>query len=142
MKRKLKSLCLLLMTSVLLFSCDNTDDILVRKGGQWNITSLNERTFRDGELLTDTDSTTNLGSVLFQEDGSGNYLDANGNPLGSSFTWTYEDFALTITQDGESLVTTVLESSRKDQRWVTIVEEDLLGFIYRTETTTVLELFD
>ena len=122
--------------------CDKTEDYLVRNDGLWNMTSINERIYQDGELLSDEDSTTGLGSVLFNENGTGSYRDAGGNQVGSEFTWAYKDFGLDITQDGESIITTVLESSRKAQRWVTVIEEDLLGYIYRTETTTQLELAD
>ena len=130
----------LLIGSTFFLGCDRTEDLLVRKDGTWNIISLNERTFRDSELLTDVDSTDNLGSVIFNADGSGRNLDATGGQIGDPFSWTYNDFALTITQGGESLVTTVLESTKKAQRWVKITEEDLLGYTYRTEVTTLLEL--
>ncbi len=138
-----KYLILSALITILAFpfsGCTDTEDYLVRKDGVWNVISVNERTYRDGELLTDVDSTEGLGSVVFNEDGTGANLDANGNQIGDEFAWSYSDFGLTITQDGEDLVTTVLESSKKAQRWVTVIEEDLLGFIYRTETTTLLEL--
>lgn len=132
-------------TLILLFlvsGCDKTENFLTRKDGRWIETSINERTYRDGELMTDVDSTTNLGMIVFNEDGTGFYEDASGTQIGSSFSWAYDDFGLDITQDGESVITTVLESSKKAQKWVTVVEEDLLGYIYRTETTTNLELVD
>ena len=140
MNKYVGTIIVLLIGVTFFQGCDRTEDILVRKDGTWNITSINERTFRDSELLTDVDSTDNLGSVVFNADGSGLYQDASGGQIGDPFSWTYNDFALTITQSGESLVTTVLESTKKAQRWVKITEEDLLGYTFRAEVTTVLEL--
>ena len=49
---------------------------------------------------------------------------------------------LDLIQDGESTLINVVESSRSSQQWVTIIEENLLGAVYRTETTEILDLVE
>lgn len=88
--------------------------------------SENIREFSDGELLSDTTYTTTR-YVIFDPVGSGRFEDENNNQVGSEFVWNYQDDGLDITQDGESTLITVVESSKKAQRWITVFEEDYLG---------------
>lgn len=138
MEKRILPLLLLLMTAVLFSACDRTENFLTRQDGRWEMTSENIRESSDGVLLSDTTYETTR-FVIFDQVGSGRYEDANGNQIGTDFVWNYQDDGLEFTQDGESIITTVVESSRKAQRWITVVEENLLGSTYRTEATHELK---
>lgn len=108
--------------AIILTSCGGAENVLPRKDGTWVVSTQIVREYIANTLDT-TYTETNVGTAVFNKDGSGTWSDADTT---YATTWSADDKAETVTwcQDyaGTTFCVTydVLESSGKQQKWSTM----------------------
>lgn len=92
---------LLLSTLSILTGCKKDDEAKIEEWivGTWNMDRYVQETYSDGELQGESES-TDLGEIVFREDGTG--TDRGGNFIGSDFTWTNTDETLELQENGST----------------------------------------
>jgi len=104
MKKVTTSVAILLLAILTIFtSCSKDDETKIENWivGTWNMDKYVQKTYSDGELQGESES-TNLGKIVFREDGTG--TDIGGNFIGSDFTWTNTDEILELKENGSTTI--------------------------------------
>jgi len=139
--KNVKVLALLLITAFAMTACNNTEKILAKKDGKWAVKSQSDKYYTDGVLDSEEVTTTGLGFVVFESDGTGEFQTDAGATDGT-FNWSYSDDKVTLTEGGLGLVYDVLESSKDEQKWSTSIEIEFAGTVSRTDSELMLERAD
>lgn len=91
----------------------NKDEVKIENWivGTWNLDKYVQKTYSDGNLQGESES-TDLGEIVFREDGTG--MDKGGNFIGSSFTWTNTNEELELTENGSTTVYDIEDYSSQE----------------------------
>ncbi len=116
---KVLKICFALLLTTTLFTACFKDDpafALVQHQGTWEMTRQKTKTYVDGQLVS-TEELTNLGTMSFDDDGSGKTKLNSGEE--ESFTWNYDrpDKEISITADFIKTIYNVNDSDRNTQMW-------------------------
>lgn len=109
--KNVKNLFILLLAAFTIAACTNLEKILVFPKGTWNVDQRTKTVFIAGILSPlQTDSTTNDGTITFDKEKTGFYVEDDGDT--GAFTWSYDKDTevLTWVEDGDSLFYDVVES--------------------------------
>ena len=128
MKSIFSILFVVLAVGLGLSGCGNdVDNFLYRQDGRWETTVYSRATFEDG-VMTDEIDVFAYPFTVFNQDGSGERQDGNGDAIVDlQLSWSFDEDANTVTitetivdssTDPVTLTWEVLESERDRQRWV------------------------
>ena len=114
MKSKLSLFTLIVFSILMITSCTKLEKVLAKKDGKWNVTRTLTRSTVGGIPVYDSTSTNPNMSYTFNDDGTG--LISSGISSSTSFTWTSDNKAETITIviSGITTIWQVTDESRKE----------------------------
>ena len=139
--KKITLVAVMIMLLTTFYSCGNTEKILVRKDGNWNIDEYTTTTDFGG--VNDTEVHENYGTCTFKDDGTGTIQYSDGSP-DDSFTWSVNEDIVTVTfaAIGEAIDFDVIESTRTSQHWKGSYTIDVLGVPVTTQIDFSLSFMD
>lgn len=134
---------LFLVAAAMVTGCANTEKIITKKDGRWQITTSTFETYDNG-VLDESGDWESPQFVTFNSDGTATYEDPNDSSFADyTVTWSYDgdNDRMTINESyetqGFSLTATyvfdVLESSNNDQSWFSSNEDGSLRLDLRWE---------
>ena len=124
---------------LLAFSCKkDLEDILVKKGGKWNIETYHHKESIPGSVLIDT-VVYDFGNITFSENGKSIFIIGNAS-FGidtMTFDWSVENHnGQVVTIDpvaADTIIWKVEESSQKEQTWSNSRSDSLNSDLRLTE---------
>lgn len=137
MKKYLSGSLLALFAIVMFAGCGNLEKRLPKKDGTWALETEHRLEIVDENVLVDS-TNTNLGTLVFNKDGSGQKLFTTDT---TSIEWAYNSTTdqVTILQNNINFVYNILENDKDAQSWQNIAEIEVGGSVGRVETTWSLK---
>ena len=121
--KALKFIGILLITSVIFSSCIRESILTLRLDGSWNIYVLKKTVYADDDVYLELcNSASNVGTISFDKNGTGNYhiaIDVGTDVFSGSNTFKWENTASTVTiyDLGVRKEYEVLTNSKEKQVW-------------------------
>ena len=138
--KSFKFLAIVAIMAIVAVGCGKVEKILPKKDGRWAGKSADVKVYFDDVLTFSEVTTDSLGESIFEKDGTGTMIDAEGGE--SAFTWSVNDEndVITITDTSNTpMAYDILESEKDLQTWFYTATEDFLGTAIKTEITMVME---